>query len=42
MIVWLIVIGAVIALDQISKHLVMNFLDREEPFVLIKGIFRFS
>ena len=42
MIIWFIVIAAIVALDQASKHLVMNFLDREEPFVLIKGIFRFS
>ena len=42
MYIWLIVIAAVVALDQVSKHLIMKFLDREEPFVLIKGIFRFS
>lgn len=42
MVVWLIVAAAVVVLDQVSKHLVMNFLDREEPFVLIEGIFRFS
>ena len=42
MVIWLIVIAAVVAVDQISKHLVMNFLDRGEPFVLIKGVLRFS
>lgn len=40
--IWIAIIAAVVALDQVSKHLVMNFLDRDEPFVLIKGIFRFS
>ena len=42
MIVWSIVIAAVVLLDQVSKHLVMNFLDKEEPFVIIEGIFRFK
>ncbi len=42
MIVWILVILGVVALDQVSKHLVMNFLDREEPFVIIDGIFRFT
>ena len=42
MIVWiLIIIGAVI-LDQGTKILVMNFLDRSEPFELIPGVFRFT
>ncbi len=40
--IWLAIIAFAVALDQASKHLVMNFLNREEPFVLIKGILRFS
>ena len=40
--IWITIIAAAVALDQASKHLVMNFLDRDEPFVLIKGILRFS
>ncbi len=42
MIVWILIILGVVALDQATKHLVMNFLDREEPFVIIDGIFRFT
>lgn len=37
----LIAIGVVI-FDQVSKVLVVKFLDPAEPFVLIKNIFRFS
>lgn len=40
--IWLSIIAGVIVLDQATKHLVMNFLDRNEPLVVIKGIFRFS
>lgn len=40
--IWLIIIAVSVIVDQISKHLVMNFLSREEPFVLIKGILRFT
>ena len=40
--IWLIIIASAVAVDQISKHLVMNFLSREEPLVLIKGVLRFS
>ncbi len=42
MIVWLLVILGVVGIDQISKHLVMNFLDRENSLVIIKGVFRFT
>ncbi len=42
MVIWLIVIAAAVVLDQASKLLVANFLDREEPFVIIDDIFRFS
>lgn len=40
--IWLIIIASAVAVDQISKHLVMNFLSREEPFVLIEGVLRFT
>lgn len=40
--VWIIVILGIVAVDQASKHLVMNFLDREQPFVLIDGVLEFS
>ena len=42
MIVWILIIVGAVALDQATKILVMNFLDREEPLVLIEGIFRFT
>ncbi len=42
MVVWLLIIGGVVALDQVSKHLVMNFLDRDNPFVIIDGVFQFT
>lgn len=42
MIIWIgIILGAVL-LDQGSKWLVVTFLDRNEPFVLWEGVFRFS
>lgn len=40
--IWITAILGMVAIDQISKHLVMNFLDREQPFVLINGILQFS
>lgn len=42
MIVWIMIIVGAVALDQTTKILVMNFLDKENPFVLIKGVFRFT
>lgn len=42
MIVWLIVILAVVLLDQVSKILVVNFLDRSASLDIIKGVFRFT
>ena len=42
MIIWILMIIGIVLLDQGTKLLVMNFLSREEPFVLIKGVFRFT
>ena len=42
MLVWILIILGVVALDQATKILVMNFLDRDTPFVLIEGVFRFN
>ena len=42
MIIWIAIIVGVVAFDQVSKLLVVNFLDRNDPFVVIEGIFRFS
>ena len=42
MLIWILVIIGAVLLDQISKLLVVEFLSREEPLVLIKGVFRFT
>lgn len=42
LIVWGLIIAAVVFLDQLSKQLVILYLDRDTPFVLIEGIFRFK
>ena len=42
MTIWLIIISAVIALDQATKWLVIAFLDKDTPFVIIKGVLRLS
>jgi signal peptidase II len=42
MLIWIVVIVASIFADQLTKQLVVNFLDREEPFYVIKDVFRFS
>lgn len=42
MLVWIFVILGVVALDQATKILVMNFLDRENSLVLIEGVFKFT
>ena len=42
MLVWILIILGVVVLDQTTKILVMNFLDRENPLVLIEGVFRFQ
>ena len=42
MLIWILVIIGVVALDQGTKILVMNFLDRDEPLEIIKGVFRFT
>ncbi len=42
LIIWFALIAGVVAVDQISKHLVMNFLDRENSLVIIDGVFRFT
>jgi len=41
-IVWILIIAGVVLLDQVSKMLVVAFLDRNTPFVIIEGIFRFK
>ncbi len=40
--VWILAIIAAVGADQLSKLLIVRFLDKEEPFVIIKNVFRFS
>ena len=42
MLICIIIIALSIALDQISKQLVVHFLDRGNPLEIIPGVFRFS
>ena len=42
MLIWIVVIVASIFADQLTKQLIVNFLDKEEPLYIIKGILRFS
>jgi signal peptidase II len=42
LIIWIAIIVGVVAFDQVSKLLIVNFLDKNEPFVIINGIFRFN
>ena len=42
MIGWILMIAGVVLLDQVSKMLVVAFLNRETPLVIIEGILRFK
>ena len=42
LIVSILIILGIVLFDQVSKLLVVKFLDPSEPFVVIKGIFRFT
>ena len=42
MLIWILIMIGSVLLDQISKILVYNFLDREEPLYIIKGVLRFT
>ncbi len=42
MLIWILVIFAVVFADQLTKQLVLHFLDRNESFVVIPKIFRFT
>ena len=42
MLAWIFVIIGAVLIDQTTKILVMNFLDRNEPVVIINGVFRFT
>ena len=42
MLIWCLIIIGSILLDQLSKILVVEFLSRETPLVVIEGVFRFT
>ena len=42
MLIWILIIIASIVLDQVSKLIVIGFLDKNEPFVLIDKVLRFT
>ena len=42
MLVWILVIAAVVILDQVSKIIMMNVIPADEPIVLIEGFLRLS
>ena len=42
MLIWILIIIASVILDQASKLIVIEFLDRENPFVLIDKVLRFT
>ena len=42
MLICIIIIALSVALDQLSKQLVVHFLDRGNPLEIIPGVFRFS
>ena len=42
MLIWIVVIVASVFADQLTKQLIVNFLDREEPLYIIKDVLRFS
>lgn len=42
MLIWSLIAIGIVVLDQVSKLLIVKYLDPVEPFVVIKGIFRFT
>ena len=40
--IWGLIAIGIVVLDQVSKLLIVKYLDPTEPFVVIKGIFRFT
>ena len=42
MLVWILIALGTVILDQVSKLLIVKYLDPSEPFVVINGIFRFT
>ena len=42
MLIYLIIIALTVGLDQLTKQLVVHFLDKNVPFDVIPGVFRFA
>ena len=42
MLIWSLIAVGIVVLDQVSKLLVVEYLDRTESLVVIKGLFRFT
>lgn len=42
MLIWILILLGSVVIDQVSKLLVVRFLDPVEPFVIWKGVFRFT
>ena len=42
MLIWILIMLGSVTVDQISKLLVVRFLDPNEPLVILRGVFRFS
>ena len=42
MLIWSLIAIGIVVLDQVSKLLIVKYLDPVEPVVVIKGIFRFT
>ena len=42
MLVWVLIMLGSVVVDQLSKWLIVRYLDPTEPFVIWEGVFRFS
>ena len=42
MLIWSLIAVGIVVLDQVSKLLVVEYLDRTESLIVIKGLFRFT
>ena len=42
MLIWILILLGSVAVDQLSKWLIVRYLDPTEPFVIWEGVFRFS
>lgn len=42
LLIWILILLGSVAVDQLSKWLIVRYLDPTEPFVIWEGVFRFS